>query len=165
MKTITLAILSAVFLTGCFSAHKKHESYALAETYQDGKLASRFEWRDRSKGGGGAVMADPKASQIQSDNKNQSALGGGSTLNVGEISSTARPDAITATGGAVGEGARAFSGLPKVPLAPSPPSKSAVKIGDKIYTIRKEPDIYMDAERKLYLFHDDKMVPLPSGNE
>lgn len=167
MKNIIPTLLAAILLTGCFAPIKTHKSYASAKTYQDGKLTGHFKWRDTSMGGGIALFADPKASRIVSDNVNQAALGGGSSLNVGEIASTARPDAITATGGAVGEGASAFVGgkIPKVPFAPSLPKvgipgEQVVKIGDNIF--KREPDIY-GIDGKLYRFDGEKMIPLLNG--
>ena len=163
-----IAAIAAVCLTGCFHASKKHESLhslKVKEVFHgDGTIASSTSkelWRDKSRGGGGAVLADPAASQIESDNANQTALGGGSALNVGDVSSVVSDEGIKATGGAVGEGARAFAGIPDLKRGGNAIKwQKVIKIGDVIYTLY-QGGLYIDEDNKLYILVDGQMVLQP----
>lgn len=108
---LLFTMAAALYCCGCASAHKKsdstHELWEYNVVTNGGKaqsLLSRHEvWRDYHKGGGTAVFADPKASAISSSFTNQSALGGASTFNVGELNSVVSDKGIDAAGGAAGK--------------------------------------------------------------
>jgi hypothetical protein len=104
--TTTLALL---LLPGCVSAHKKgrtvHERFDYQIVQPPGSepiaLLTRHEiWKDEWTGGGRAFLADPKASQLVSIHTNQTALGGSSTLTIGELQSEVSTNGITAAGAA-----------------------------------------------------------------
>jgi hypothetical protein len=62
-------------------------------------------WEDSSHGGGTFVLTDPAASQVAFGRVNQTALGGGHTVAVGQLSSTTTTNdvnAISAGGTAIG---------------------------------------------------------------
>jgi hypothetical protein len=102
-----LAIISAcltLVLSGCFSAHNKDRAFHEVREYSpQGKLVKFERWEDYHKGGGVALLADPKASALDREHINQSALGGQSELRVGEISSVVSTNGIKATGDAAGQ--------------------------------------------------------------
>lgn len=164
MKTIhTLPIiLSAFVLTGCFAPYKKTKAlHEVEKFYPSGELAHREKWLDVTKGGGPALFVDPKVTQINSENVNQNALGGGSKLKVGEVTGTNRPDMMDATGNAGGKLIRAGSGMPDLgAIGKDIPGKPTVIIGDTVYT--REPDIY-GLDGKLFRFDVEKrtMTPIP----
>ena len=63
-------------------------------------------WTDDSRGGGTFLLTDPKASQLNFEHTNQTALGGGRVTQVGEIDSTITTNAVamvTAVGKAAGD--------------------------------------------------------------
>ena len=103
IAAIALAMIPILLLTGCASAHKRAETVHEIERYENGKLVSREIFSDRYKGGGIALLADPKASALASGHTNQTALGGSSSLSVGEISSVVSTNGIKATGEAAGQ--------------------------------------------------------------
>jgi hypothetical protein len=127
-KILLLALIGtgvALLLSGCVSAHKRsgtvHElwEYQVITNTADSKpvaLLTRHEvWTDTYHGGGAAFLADPQASQLSSEHANQSALGGSSTLAIGNFRSDVSTNGITAVGGviqqtgaAVGDAAKSF---------------------------------------------------------
>lgn len=111
--TIGLACV-ALSLTGCISAHKRSSATKTVRDYTTGTnangsvvaLLKREEiYTDYYRDGGAAFLTDPKASELRTAHANQTALGGASTLVVGEFSSSVSSNAapiITAGGGSVG---------------------------------------------------------------
>lgn len=169
MKTIIPIILATVVLTGCFAPYKKTKAlHEVEKFYPNGELAHRERWLDATKGGGPALFVDPAVAQIASENVNQTALGGGSKLKVGELTGTNRPDAIDAAGGASGKLIGAAMGKPDLSDVLSKdkiPGEQVVRIGDKVYTLRKAPDIYSGEDNKLYLLHNDTLFRLQNVTE
>lgn len=164
MKTILLAILAAVVLTGCFAPYKKNESVHERKTFhENGELATYEIRRDRSKGGGPALLVDPKVAQINSQNVNQNALGGGSSLRVGELTGTNRPDALDAAGNAGGKIIGRALGVPDLDIGGENkppidiPGVPVVRRGDTVY--KREPDVY-SLGGKLFRFDGEKMTPV-----
>ena len=107
-----VALFAAITFNGCASAHKKAETTHELKEWQiasdkNGKphsfLVRDETWTDRYKGGGSALLADPKASQIVSAHTNQNALGGSSSLDVGDVQSNVSTNGIKAVGDAGGE--------------------------------------------------------------
>jgi hypothetical protein len=102
----------AILFTGCVSAHKKgrtiHErwDYQIVQSSGYGPVALPIcheIWRDEWTGGGRALLSDPKASQLLSIHTNQTALGGSSTLSIGDVSSQVSTNGIIAVGNAGGQ--------------------------------------------------------------
>lgn len=168
MKTILPIILAAVVLTGCFAPYKKNVAlHEVEKFYPSGELAYREKWQDTSKGGGPALFVDPKVAQLNSENVNQTALGGSSKLKVGEITGTNRPDMMDATGNAGGKLIRAGSGMPDLDLG-SLGAKSAtteipgtpvIRRGDEIF--KRAPDVYEGKDGKFFRFDGENLKPLP----
>lgn len=99
----------AILLSGCVSAHKKgrtiHErwDYSIVQPTggtPQGVLTCHEIWRDEWTGGGRAFLSDPKASQLLSIHTNQTALGGSSTLSIGDFQSEVSTNGIIAAGAA-----------------------------------------------------------------
>jgi len=106
-STLLGSILAVSVVAGCASASKKAATIhrvrhwdIVQPTGTNGFnkpvafLVSDEIWSDRYKGGGSALLADPKASQIASAHTNQSALGGSSSFGVGEVESTVSTNAL-----------------------------------------------------------------------
>lgn len=103
---------AAILLQGCSSAHKRSTSthelweYSTA-TPPNGKPVSllvRHEvWTDLHRGGGAALLADPKASALASSFTNQVHLGGSSAFNVGDLAAPVNTAAIEAAGKGIGD--------------------------------------------------------------
>jgi len=103
IKSITAAF-ALLLLAGCASAHKKAETIHEIREFNPatGKLVKQEIWCDRYHGGGVALLADPRASEIQSAHTNQTALGGGSAFAVGQVESTVNTNAVKAIGETIG---------------------------------------------------------------
>jgi hypothetical protein len=99
-----LLLLACMATPGCFTAHNKdHAVHEVREYHaQTGRLVRHERWEDFHKGGGTALLADPKASALDRQHVNQSALGGNSAIKVGEVSSVVSTNGLTATGDAAG---------------------------------------------------------------
>lgn len=138
MKKILFALClcaSVVLISGCVSAHKRSSSTEtirdfVARTNNAGEvvavLAHEEIRTDVYRDGGGALFADPKASELRTRHENQTKLGGGSTLTVGEFASSMSTNAapfVTSVGGAAGQMGSAFTG-----------SGAGVKAGSQVVT-------------------------------
>ena len=120
----------ALALAGCVGVHKKSCSTETVRDYitrtnSAGNLVavlSREEIRtDVYRDGGTALFADPKASELKTSHRNQTKLGGGSTLNVGELSSSVSTNTapiIGSLGTAAGNGFNAANGGAPSAVAP-----------------------------------------------
>lgn len=113
-------LLTVVLLSGCAAPHRNgratHEVWQY-EGRPDG-LVRKEVWTDTEKGGGYFFLTDPTVGSLIAVHTNQTALGGGSHLMMGQASSTVDPQtgAIigavgTAAGNIIGAAAKA-AGVP-----------------------------------------------------
>lgn len=138
MKTKSTAIVVALLLAaGCVSVHKKTTS---TETIRDYtcvtnkagdivRVVTHEEVRqDVYRDGGVTAFADPKVSILRTRHENQSKLGGGSQVNIAEISASVS----TNTAPIIGAGGTALGNIIGAAVDSSTGSGGAVKTGTAV---------------------------------
>lgn len=100
-----LAAIQIALLTGCVHAGNRSKTIHEIWHYQpttNAPLLSHEIWSDENHGGGSALFADPKASELTTRHVNQTALGGGRNFSLGNIESTVSTNGLKAAGEAGG---------------------------------------------------------------